>query len=358
MKKQVLALVLALLILLLSGCSRVRTSVVTAQTQDVPEETAQEAEIPPSEPEEPEEPEEEEPPPPEPEPEPESEPEIPPEPQEEAEPEEEPEEEEPAVDPDAPTQQDEDSERREFDAASSGELTPDAEAPVYVPADEPAEAQIPGEGETGDPVSVESEDGELTATQTVPADEADSLGTSEDGETADSMQTYYLTLLDSRLGVLFECKRLYVYWENEDEYRTVYKSSREHQLILGAGAYDVSAKLLEENLTVDAGWVSRKNPDVVVKVVERASLDQGASICQDLAARPEWSGMAAVQAGRILLISRELLSTQAGQIGAMVYMAKLMYPDQMEDVDPDEALRALTEEASGVAASGRYVYGV
>ena len=66
MKKQVLALVLALLILLLSGCSRVRTSVVTAQTQDVPEETAQEAEIPPSEPEEPEEPEDEEPLPPEP----------------------------------------------------------------------------------------------------------------------------------------------------------------------------------------------------------------------------------------------------------------------------------------------------
>ena len=120
----------------------------------------------------------------------------------------------------------------------------------------------------------------------------------------------------------------------------------------------MSAKLLEENLTVDAGWVSRKNPDVIIKVVDRASLENGASICQSLSERPEWSGIAAIQAGRILLLSRELLNTQAGQIGAMLYMAKLMYPDQMADVDADEALRALTEEATGVAASGRYIYGI
>ena len=172
------------------------------------------------------------------------------------------------------------------------------------------------------------------------------------------MQTYYLTLLDSRLGALFECKRLYVYWETPEEYRTVLNGSREHQIILGAGAYDVSAKLLEENLTVDAGWVARKNPDVIVKVVDRASLDQGASICQELAGRPEWAGITAVQQGHVLLIAEDLLSTQAGQIGAMLYLAKLMYPDQMTDVDPDEALRALTEEASGTAVSGHFVYGL
>ena len=336
MKKRTLCLLLAVLMTLLPGC-RVRTTLLPQeetqeiQTADAQEIVQQPEETPPQE-----------------------------------EPEESPEAEipdgEPAADPDAPSVQTEDSDRRTFEEESSGELTPEAETPVYEPAEEPAETpaevEIPAEGEGGDPVNVIADDADLQTTETVPAEEADQLGTDEDGETADSMQTYYLTLLDSRLGALFECKRLYVYWETAEEYRTVLNGSREHQIILGAGAYDVSSKLLAENLTVDAGWVSRKNPDVIVKAVDRASLEQGAAICQELAGRPEWAGIAAVQQGHVLLIAEDLLNTQAGQIGAMLYLAKLMYPDQMTDVDPDEALRALTEEASGTAASGRYVYGL
>ena len=40
----------------------------------------------------------------------------------------------------------------------------------------------------------------------------------------------------------------------------------------------------------------------------------------------------------------------------MVYLAKLMYPEQLADVDASEALRALTEEADGVAWAGQYAY--
>ena len=331
MKKRTLCLLLAILMTLLPGC-RVRTTLIET---DVPEIQTADAQEPVQQPEE-----------------------TPPQEEPEESPEAEVPDEEPVADPDAPTVESEESDRRTFEEDSSGELTPEAETPVYTPVEEPAEAQIPAEGEGGDPVDVIAEDAELDTTETVPADEADQMGTDETAEAADSMQTYYLTLLDSRLGALFECKRLYVYWETAEEYRTVLNGSREHQIILGAGAYDVSAKLLEENLTVDAGWVSRKNPDVIVKTVDRASLEQGAGICQELAGRPEWTGITAVREGHVLLIANDLLNTQAGQIGAMLYLAKLMYPDQMTDVDPDEALRALTEEASGTAASGRYVYGL
>jgi len=262
-----------------------------------------------------------------------------------------------AVNPDAPSQQDETSERREFSPDADGELTPDAETPLYAPADEGTAAPAPTAGD-GEPVNVEAEHAEQTATETVPSDEAEQLGVDESGETAESVQTYYLTLLADRVGDLFECKRLYVYWETDEDHRTVHKSSLEHQLILGAGAYDVSAKLLEENLTVDDGWVSRKNPDVVVKVVDGGALDIGAAqaLCEELSARSDWAGITAIRERRVLVLSHRLLDTQAGQTAAMVYLAKLMYPTQMEDVDADEALRALTEEGSGSAYSGAYSY--
>ena len=281
---------------------------------------------------------------------------LPPEPAEEpeeAEPDETPEE----AAPDAPAVQDENAERREFDAAASGELTPEAETALAVPAETPAESAVPAAGE-GEPVNTEADGAALTATETVPADEAEQLGADESGETAESAQTYYLALLDSRLGSLFECKRLYVYWETGEDHRTVHRSSPEHRLILGAGAYDVSAKLLEEDLTVDDGWVTRKAPDVVVKVADGGALDAGAAraLCEELASRPGWAELPAVGAGRVAVLSSRLLETPAGQIAAMVSLAKLAYPSQMEDVDADEALRALTGEAFGSPYGGLYFY--
>ena len=198
----------------------------------------------------------------------------------------------------------------------------------------------------------------LTATETVPAEEADQTGADDSGDVADSVQTYYLTLLSDRVGELFECKRLYVYWETAEDHCTVFKTSREHELIIGSGAYDVSAKLLAENLIVDDGWVARKNPDAIVKVTDSGALDAptAAALCDALAARPEWSGIQALQTHRVLVLSQRLLETQAGRTAAMVYLAKLMYPEQLADVDADEALRALTEEADGMAWLGQYAY--
>lgn len=260
------------------------------------------------------------------------------------------------TEPDAPVEQDDNSERRTFSDSAGGELTSDAETPLYTASEQPADAAV-GNGTEGQS-NIETEGAALTATETLPADEAEQLGVDESGEVAESVQTYYLTLLDSRLGDLFECKRLYVYWETDEDHRTVYKSSREHQIILDAGAYDVSAKLLEENLTVDDGWVSRKNPDAVVKVVSGGALDAGAAraVCGEMAERDEWSGISAFREENVLVLSKRLLDTQAGRTAATVYLAKLLYPAQMEDVDADEALRALTKEASGSAYVGLYAY--
>ena len=261
-------------------------------------------------------------------------------------------------DTDEETAPEDDAERREYDSDASGELADDAETPLYAPAEQPAEAVVAAADGAGGPANVESGAAELTATETVPAEEAEQLGAGEDGAVADSMLTYYTTLLSDRVGPLFECKRLYVYWETAADHTTVYKDSPEHRMIVDAGAYDVSAKLLAENLMVDDGWVSRKNPDAVVKVADGGALDVGAAraLCDALAARSEWGGVGAMRDGRVLVLSQRLLDTQAGRTAAMVYLAKLLYPDQMSDVDADEALRALTREATGSAYSGTYAY--
>lgn len=265
----------------------------------------------------------------------------------------------PEDEPGAAALPDEASERREYAETGSGELAPDAETPLYEePAEDEVPAQLAPESGEGTPVHTEEEDAAQTATETLPAEEADSLGADEDAEAADSVLTYYLTLLSDRVGPLFECKRLNVYWETAADHTTVFKSSPEHDLILLAGAYDVSARLLEENLAVDDGWVRRKDPDAVVKVVEGGALDgpAAAALCGELAAREDWAEIGAIREGRVLILSGALLDTQAGRTAAAVCLAKLLYPEQMADVDADAALRDLTAEAAGGALAGLYAY--
>ena len=143
----------------------------------------------------------------------------------------------------------------------------------------------------------------------------------------------------------------------------MHKTSQAHQVILNAGAYDCASKLAADALTVDDGWVARKNPGAVVKIVDSSVLGSGVfstagakSVRDALAAREGWAELAAVKNGRVILLSQELLTTQARRTAAEVLLAKAMYPALMGDTDADEALRTLTEEADGRPLSGTFIF--
>ncbi|MBQ3279835.1 MAG: hypothetical protein IJG94_11845 [Clostridia bacterium] len=204
---------------------------------------------------------------------------------------------------------------------------------------------------------------EETAVQTVDAEKAEQKGASEDAPEADSAMTYYSVLLQDRTGSLYECQRTSVYWETAEDHVTVYKSSPEHSLILGAGANDVSSRLQAENLHVDDGWIVRKNPGLVVKVVGGNVLGTGVSsdsaarsVYAGLLAREGWAGTDAVRNKKVLLISGEMLEAPHLQLAAMLLIAETANPELFPDADPDRMIALLTEEAAGSAATGHYYY--
>lgn len=207
-----------------------------------------------------------------------------------------------------------------------------------------------------------SGDASLTATQTLPADEAERLGVSESAPVAETAKRYYDALLQSRVKTLFECKKLNVYIESPEPFVTVSKVSPEHALILTAGGYSVSAKRAEDDLTVDGGWVLRKNPDFIVKFVDSAVLGENAlgdaaaqSVCASIRAREDIRELAAAKEGRMLLLSESLLISPDMQTAAAVCIAKAMYPELFADVDAARAVRQLAEE-SGVSSGGVWFY--
>ena len=259
------------------------------------------------------------------------------------------------------TKENPEASRKEYDESAPVEVIPGTGRKLH---DE-------GEGEGASVLNEAAEErvsrvnagAEETAVQTVDAEKAEQKGASEDAPEADSAMTYYSVLLQDRTGSLYECQRTSVYWETAEDHVTVYKSSPEHSLILGAGANDVSSRLQAENLHVDDGWIVRKNPGMVVKVVGGNVLGAGVSsdsaarsVYAGLLARGGWAAMDAVKNGRVLLLSEELLKAPYLQTAAMLLIAKTANPALFSDVDAEKALAMLSQEAAGSIPAGIYWY--
>ena len=264
-------------------------------------------------------------------------------------------------DPRGQTRENPRADRKEYDENADVEIAQGVARELY------GEGEGPGAFAQGGPdapaAAKLAEDAAQTASQTLAAQDAERLGVSEDAEEAPTALLYYTVLLRDRLDTLFECKRLTVYWETAEDHVTVFKTSPEHELILTAGAYDVSARLLRENLRVDDGWIGRKDPEVIVKAVDGSVLGRNVSsttaaraVYRELLARPGFAQISAVKNKRILLLSEELLSTPYFRAAAALLVAKAAYPELFADTDAGAALELLTQEAVGASPAGVYFY--
>ena len=259
------------------------------------------------------------------------------------------------------TRENPDASRKEYDENAPVEIVPGTGRLLYGEGEDNSAGAVSDDAQKAGAFLDDQAD--EPAFQTVAARETENKGVSEDAEKADSAMTYFTVLLADRGGSLYECQRVNLYWETAEDYVTVHKSSAVHSLILNAGAYDVSARLLPENLRVNDGWVVRKNPQVIVKVVNSDILGSAVSssadaeaVYRELSLREGWSGIDAVRNHQVLILSQELMDAPYLQTAAMLMIAKTANPELYADVDLLQALQMLAEEATGAVPDGIYYY--
>lgn len=251
--------------------------------------------------------------------------------------------------------------RKEYDEQAQSEIIPGTSRSIHGEGD--GQGSPHSAAESDDFVTALDDQADRSAIQTVSADHAEQMGVSDDADEADSAMVYYTVLLQDHNRSLFECQRLNLYWETAEDLVTVYKNSMEHDLILNAGCYDVSARLLAENLHVEDGWVIRKDPGMIVRIVSSDVLGRGVLspaaakvIYTQLIHREGWSGIDAVRNGRVLLISEEMLQAPYLQLAATVLIAKTANPALYADTDIEKMFAMLAEEATGNLPSGIWYY--
>ena len=174
------------------------------------------------------------------------------------------------------------------------------------------------------------------------------LGNTED---AREFCTFYQEYLDEmiwdRVSDIPDGDRERVYIEYSEDYRAFATGSSGHEICVAAGGVNIAADLPRFSekpiVEVDCEWLIEENPDVIVKAVRcKTGLcgygeDDPEAIGQErdrIMSRPGWVGMTAVAENRTYLIDMDLVGSTANFIGA-TYMAKWLYPDLFEDLDPE-----------------------
>ena len=219
------------------------------------------------------------------------------------------------------------------DAATDGQTPAGSGAPVLM--DTPETAADP------------------TVTIETPSPEAAGETTLEDqGEgTLGLILDHHTGVLSRGLGSLFECQRLYVYFEHLTDFHTVNHSSPLHALIIDSGGFNAAVRRGNDALTIDAAWLQRQNPSLIIRTVTSDILGRNVNdttraqaLRGDILDRPGLEGVNAVINRRVLLLSEELLQSDEGRLIAKLHIAQAMYPTLFTDIN----ITALYEEIAGV----------
>jgi len=196
-----------------------------------------------------------------------------------------------------------------------------------------------------------------------PADDADGQSAIVETGGVVAIVTDHSALLNQAIGSLFPCQMYYIYAETAIDYVTVARGSQIYQLMVNSGGINVSTRLAADNLTVTDDWVINRNPDIIVKFVGDSILGTDVTdtyavseLRASIASRPGWSATAAVRGNRIILLSEQMLDTDATRLAAMLSISLLMYPTLFSDVDVDSLIEELMSGMEGVHIFSGQVY--
>ncbi|MCQ2538113.1 MAG: MSCRAMM family adhesin SdrC [Lachnospiraceae bacterium] len=267
------------------------------------------------------------------------------------------------ADPDAEHINDPNADNKEYADGKDAELTEDTSDVIAdLTQNQEEDGPEPADNDA-DAIITDSPDADYVVTVETPSDTAEDYGIDKNADAAESAVVYYQTLLKKLDSNLFECEKYYVYMELEEDYLTIHKSSDEHAIILQAASYDVSAKLQESALNVNDGWVFRKNPGAIVKFVSENILGEGISdtsaadaVINSLKARENWKDIDAVKQNNVIIMSEALLESDCGKFAAALYIAKMLYADELQEVNPEEAHKIISEELGTQYKGGIYAY--
>ena len=146
---------------------------------------------------------------------------------------------------------------------------------------------------------------------------------------------------------------------------TVSEGAGLHDVITMAGGYNIAGNLPGPYPFVDSEWVLRENPEVIITAASGCSIpytgytmdsyENAKRLIEETCNITGLKETDAVDKGRVYVIDGFCVEAVRGFIGVF-YCARWFYPEQFDDLEPEEIHREYIEEWLGVPYKGTWVY--
>ena len=193
------------------------------------------------------------------------------------------------------------------------------------------------------------------------------VGKDEKAEEFISWRQNHLDLIKERTEGIEPKVRVYVEY-SDTLWGTSGKGSCGHSVITTAGGNNIAGDEVGYFGYVEPEWVIRENPEVIffpawTEFVPTAltgyfmdSSENAEQFIEEAFNRTGLKETDAVKNGRVYVIDGQSVLTASRSIVAALYCAKWFYPEQFEDLNPEEINREYFEEWLGVEYKGIWAY--
>ncbi len=167
-----------------------------------------------------------------------------------------------------------------------------------------------------------------------------------------------LNTVQERVGKLKAAEKKRVYFEGTND-KSVAEGSGWHEMIEIAGGSNIFAGSGTSTLIPDPEEILKRDPHLVWKSGPGGyiplNLSEMETVWNDLISRPGWDKMDAVKNNQVHVVSY-WNSIGCAKLIAITYLAKNLYPDLFQDMEPEAIAKEWYERFQGVEYKGGYVY--
>lgn len=128
-----------------------------------------------------------------------------------------------------------------------------------------------------------------------------------------------------------------VYFEMYTEYTVAAAGSGAHELVTGAGGYNIAQDVESSSVKVSPEWVVARQPEYILKVVSSTNDIRLEDMAGSLRSRPGWESVPAVKNDRVYAFRNDIVYGPRAYIG-LVYLAQLLHPADFRDLHPRQML--------------------
>ena len=158
-------------------------------------------------------------------------------------------------------------------------------------------------------------------------------------ERADEFITFVnstMDLIKNRTQSIPPDKKQRVYFETGTDYTAAGTDSGGDLIIRSAGGQNIAGDTGVQWPKVSQEWIVAQNPDVIIKnAPSYDSADNFSATVNEIMKRPGFQNISAVKNHQVYAVSGNLLYGPPSVV-SISYIAKILYPDQLADLDPNQ----------------------